>query len=287
MRLVSFGDVTLPQNNGKQNLQVPLRSSLIPLRNGGYDQDGADSYLESKIVSWNFWVTPEDGNVDTIIDNIYAEAGKGRRLLIATMRDNSTQRQQYAKLISANTQPDSRVYSIDSLASEGYEVMQCQFEINYPYWEATADFHHLLDTGLTLDSGLFLDAGNYTTATMSTTSTSKTITNSGNAETKKFTLSITGGSSVTVTDITIENTTTGETLTWTGTLTEDDVLLISSLEQTVKFNGANAWANVALGSNQIGFFTLETGDNDFVITCASLSGGTATARWDWHKHYIR
>ena len=287
MRIISFGDVTLPQQNGAQMLPVSFRSAVIPLRGGGYDQDGANSYPESKMVSAQFWITPDDGTVDDIIDNLYAEAALGRRFLKVTMRDGSTQRQQYAKLISAQTKPSTRVYSEDTMASQGYETMQCQWEMVYPYWEASADFHLLLDDGHTLDEGKTLDEGNYSTATISTTSTSKTIANSGNTKFSKFTLSITGGSGVTIGNITIENTTTGETLLWTGTLTEGDILAIDALTQTIKFNGSNAWNDVTLGANQIGFFTLNVGDNDFEIRLSNISGGTATARWDWHKHYIR
>lgn len=287
MRIVSFGNVTLPEFNGTQQLPVPFRSSVVALRGGGYDQDGANSYLETKMIGANFWVRQDDGNVDTIIDNLYKEAGQGRRRLKATMRDNTTQRQQFVKLIQASTKPDSRTYAIDSSSTECYEMVQCQWEMVYPYWEATADFSWLLDDGHVLDDGMFLDAGNTSSATLSTTSTSKTITNSGNTAMEKFTLTIVGNTGVTITNITVTNTTTGESLLWTGSLTDGDTLTINSLEQTIQFNGANAYANTTLGTNQVGFFTLELDDNDFEITLTSISGGTATATWAWHKHYIR
>ncbi len=226
-------------------------------------------------------------SVDTIIDNLYKEAGKGRRLLVATMRDNTTQRQQYAKLVQAATKPDSRTYAIDSSGTECYEVVQCQFEIVYPYWELESDFDLFLDDGHILDDGLFLDAGNSDSATVSTTSTSKTITNNGNTAINKFQFTLVGLTGVTLTNVTLTNITTGETLTWTGTITENDILFIDSLAQTITFNGANAWVNTALSTNQVGFFTLELGANDFTIALTSISGGNATATWAWHTHYIR
>jgi hypothetical protein len=287
MRIVQFGELTLPDFNGTQQLPVPFRSSVVTLRGGGFDQDGRKSYLETKMLGANFWVRQDDGNVDTIIDNLYKESGKGRRILKATMRDNTTQRQQFVKLIQASTKPDSRTYAIDSSSTECYEAVQCQWEMVYPYWEASADLSWFLDTGLVLNDGLFLDAGNTSSATLSTTLTSKTITNSGNTAMEKFTLTIVGNAGVTITNITIENTTTGETLEWVGTLSEDDILTIQSLEQTIKYNGANAYTDTTLGTNQVGFFTLELDDNDFEITLDSISGGTATATWGWAKHYIR
>ncbi len=287
MRIVSFGEVTLPQFNGVQSLPVPFRSAVVALRGGGFDQDGLRTYLETKMVSANFWVRQDDGNVDTIIDNLYQESGKGRRLLVATMRDNTTQRQQWVKLVQARTNPDSRTYAIDSSSTECYEQMQMQFEMVYPYWESTADFAVSLDDGEDLDDGLFLDAGNSDTATVSTTNTSKTITNSGNTAIEKFEFTLEGLTGVTLTNVTLTNTTTGETLTWTGTLTDGDILSIKSLEQTITFNGANAWVNTTLGTNQVGFFTLELGANNFTIELTSISGGNATATWLWHKHFIR
>lgn len=287
MRIVSFGDVTLPQFNGLQQLPVPFRSAVVPLRGGGFDQDGVNSFLETKMVSANFWVRQDDGNVDTIIDNLYKEAGMGRRLLVATMRDNTTQRQQYAKLVQASTKPDSRVYAIDGSNLECYEVVQAQWEIIYPYWELETDFALLLDDGHILNNGLNLDSGNQEQENITTTSTTHTITNNSTAKIEKlliWILGITANSSLA--NITIENTTTGEILTWTGTLLEDDLLLIDSLAQTITFNYLNAYEDTDLGANQIGFFTLEIGDNDFLITVDSVVN-TSRVFWSWHTHFIR
>ncbi len=287
MRIVSFGDVTLPQFNGLQQLPVPFRSAVVPLRGGGFDQDGVNSFLETKMVSANFWVRQDDGNVDTIIDNLYKEAGMGRRLLVATMRDNTTQRQQYAKLVNASTKPDSRVYAIDSSGLECYEVVQAQWEIVYPYWELETDFALLLDDGHVLDDGLSLDDGNEESESIATTSTSHTITNNSNTKIEKVLIWIWGKSAGgTISNITIENTTTGEKLTWTGTIVEDDILLIDSLAQTITFNYLNAYEDTELGSNQIGFFTLEIGDNNFLITGDNVTVG-ARIFWSWHTHFIR
>jgi len=287
MRIVSFGGITLPAMNGAQSLPVPFRSSVVPLRGGGFDQDGRKSYPESKIVTAQFWVTPTDGVVDTIIDNLYAIAAKGRQLLVVTMRDGSTQRQQWAKLVSATTAPKASVYAQTTSNVEGYETMQCQWEIVYPYWEATADFHILLDQGHALDDGLYLDAGNYQKSVHYVASTGLvTVNNAGNVANNNFQISINNdsGSNPTIEDIVITNETTGESLTWAGTLFLGDWLVIDCLEQVIRYNSLNTWNLTTLGTNQIGFFTLAVGNNEFDIT---YTGTEIALRFDWHKHYIR
>ena len=62
----------------------------------------------------------------------------------------------------------------------------------------------------------------------------------------------------------------GETMTYTGTVTASDKLVIDTERMTVTFNGANAMANY----NKV-FPKLAVGDN--VVTAAS--GGTTIVRW--------
>jgi len=261
--------------------------------------DGEYTYPESKLITWNFHIYPSDGDIDDIIDAIYQEAGKGRRVLLATMRDGTTQRQQWVKLVSASTNPDSKVYIDDNTQGDGYEVMQCQFEMAYPYWVDTSESPLLLDNGLVLDNGLSLDAGNYDTLThqLGATTTTKTITNSGNVDIKDFTISITATAENVgfVYGITIKNTTTGEQIKWddgsyfkTGSL-----MTINNLERTIYYDGVNAYPDVTLPNTQVGFLTLVRGDNVFSITY-DISDFTyfsiaskMTYRWDWASHYIR
>lgn len=294
MRLVSFGSVTLPQMNGAQDLPVPFRSSVIPLRGGGFDLDGRKNWAESKIVNAQFWVHPDDGDIDTIIDNILLEAAKGRRYLVATMRDNTEQRQQLAKVVNITTSPRSDIYMPNNIGGQGYETVQIQWQLVYPYWELTSDFHNQLDTGLTLDAGLKLDSGNHSILehNSSSSTTKKTITNDGTTPLRKLTIVIYEANQPTIQDITITNETTGEWLKWTGTfgLFAGDFIEIDCLHETIKYNGANTWANTSISDEQRGFFHLELGDNIFSVAYGSASFGASESmyyRFDWHDHFIR
>lgn len=289
MRLTQFGSVTLPQFNAVQSLPVPFRSSVIPLRGGGYDQDGENSYPESKVMNASFWVSPDEtGGVDSFINSLYSEASLGRRILRATLRDNTTIWEIEAKLIQASAGPDSRTYAIDSMTGvDGYERVQVSFEVVYPYWQAEGDTGYFLDTGLFMDDGIVLDSGAGESLTTSSASNPITVTNSGGAAHENLQISVEGLTGVTATDVEIVNTTTGESIAWDGSLGVGDVLLIKTLPQTIQKNGANEYANTTLGTNQIGFMHLELGDNEFEVNFGSISGGNVQIEIKFARHYLR
>lgn len=288
MRIVQFGEVVFPQFNASQQLPVSFRSAVVPLRGGGFDQDGANSYPESKNVNVRYQVSGVDtSDIDTLINALYTEASKGRRILVARLRDNELW-QAEAKLLQATTSPDARNYMPASLGDNlGYESMQLSFELVYPYWLATEDAQKYLDEGWFMNSGITLDSGSETEVITSTDVNDFTIDNDGGVAHDNSTVTITALTGATITDVLIENLTTGEELLWEGTIAAGEQLVIQTLPQTIRLDGADAWADTTLPATQIGFWKLALGENNFRITFTSVSGGDAQINYQWSKQYIR
>lgn len=288
MRLTQFGSIVFPQLNGIQQLPVPFRSSVVPLRGGGFDQDGANSYLDTKVLSLSFWVSvAEFASIDDFINDLYTEASKGRRILLARQRDNALW-QAEAKLINANAGADARTYAPDSLTGvQGYERMQVAFEIIYPYWLLTEDVDLSLDNGLFLDDGLFLDAGQQTEITTSSLVNTFTITNNGGVSHEHSELQVWALTGATITDVLVENLSTGEQLFWEGTISPSEILIIKTLPQTIRIDGVDDYANTTLPTSQLGFWKLLLGANNFRVTFSAVSGGDAFIAYKWARHYIR
>ena len=291
MRLYQFGSVILPQLNGSQQLPVNWRASVIPLRGGGFDQDGVNSYPEEKVITATFWVSvnavdSQVTDIDDFIDDITSEGALGRRILVAQMRDGGL-RQCEAKMIQCTIQPNVRLYVPDSITSlDGYEPVNVSFQVAYPYWKEVADAQLFADEGWAADSGLNADSGQVQEETISSTTTIFEINNTG-VEHEDTVLVITGNTGVTVTDVTIDNNTTGEQLAWSGTIGAGEVLTIRTLPQTIDLDGTGEFDNVTLPNDQLGFWKLAKGVNEFEITCTSVSGGTATLQLYWQRQYLR
>src|SRR5574340_177712 len=172
MRLVSFGTLTLPLYLGEDSPPVNFRSATIGMQGGSYDQDGQRVHLTSVRVSRRMVIIAEGGQtIDEQIDAINQEGGKGTRILKAVLRDGTTYRQTWAKMISLDR--DNRPGNL------GQQPVSVEFFIPRPLWLVTADEPSYLDNGLYLDDGWNLDTGNYTSRAMAASPDSFTITNSG------------------------------------------------------------------------------------------------------------
>lgn len=292
MRLNSFGAIIFPQASATHQLPTSFRSSVVQLRNGGFDQDGANAYAESKIVTATFWVSVNTidttiTSIDDFIDSLVAEAAQGRQLLRAKMR-NGDLREVNAKMLQFTTQPSSKVYVPDVIRQDtGYEQVTVSFEVVYPYWKATNDTQLFSDSRLFSDSGLFSDSAQKETATINSTQTDFSIDNTGTVAHEDTILTVTANAGATITDVRVDNLTTGEYVDWSGTLTAGEVLTINTLPQTIDKDGTGEYDNTTLPNDQLGFYTLALGENNFRITLTSISGGDATAEFFWQRQYIR
>lgn len=292
MRLYSFGLVIIPQANGIQNLTVPMRSALVPLQNGSFDQDGAMSYLESKVLTAQFWVgvnsvDTQVTDIDDFIDSLFAEAGKGRRTLVAEMRDN-TKRYVKAKMINASVNPNARIWVPDNTDGvDGYAQVSVTFEVAYPYWRAVADAPLFADDGWLADEGLFADSEQALTGTITgLTTTTFTVPDAGNVAHNDSTLVVECGAGDQISGLRVLNLTTNEELDYTGLINANETLTIRTLPQTIDIDGTGVYSAVSLANTQVGFWSMAPGVNEFQLILDSITGNIPY-RFTWQRHYIR
>lgn len=292
MRLIQFGDITLPDFNARHNFPVPFRSGLISLQGGSFDQDGATTYLESKVISATFWVSPDAGIIDDVIEAIYREADAGSQQLIAKRR-NGTLVQATAKLLDASIQEDARVYHTTTatgqvIGGEGYATMNIGFEIEYPYWLDIDDGEALkLSDGNLLNDDVLLNVTiNTQLETITSTGHTFTITNNGNAAVFKGLVSLIV-SVDNITDLRITNLTTGEVIEFQKTLVPVDIVVYDLLPMTVTFNGGDGYNFVFLGATQLEFLHLEVGANNFQVDGTFSGSASLDFQYAWIRHYVR
>ena len=274
MRLVSFGAVDLPEANASDDMPVQFRSAFIPLPYGGYDQDGAYAVTDAVNVRRRVMVVSA---IDASVDALLQEFGKGRLILTALMRDNIEYRQTFAKGFHIGRPARAEDYSC-------IEPLQLEWLQDYPYWMATDDEPIYLDNGYDLDDGWVLD-GNYTTFTCTTDNTAQTVANTGNVRFSRGTLIIQPGVAATMENPRLTNTETGLYIEWTGTLVEDDTLIIDFLTKTAWLNYEDDYGNIVIESTQMDWMVFEIGDNDFELTCDSIAN-TVLAYLQWSRHYL-
>jgi hypothetical protein len=273
MRLTRFGTVVLPAHQAESSLPVGARSSLVPLPGGAFDQDGKALYLTPQQLSFRC-VLAED--IDATRDALLRELGKGRRVVEATMRDGVTKRVTWAKLVGVER--ESRPGLL------GCQPIILRLEQDYPYWLAAADAPSYLDTGEILD-GEWAVGGNFETITIDGLSVAHTITNDGGAAAPHGILTATLGAGDSVTDLKVYNDANGMWLRRDGTLTASDVWEVKLLPKAVHKNGADDYANLSIGDDQLDWMVLELGDNPITITATALTGSFDLI-WCWGRHYL-
>lgn len=285
LRLTQFGTVTLPEYNGEDVIPVIIRENFIDLQNGGIDLDGNDAVLQSTRVQRSAVIAT---NLQSTIQNILKEAGKGRLLLRAEDRDG-TNYQTFAKVVRINPEIDARRYNCE----QAIEITWLQ---DYPFWLHSSDEPQYLDDGENFDAAWNLDSGNSDTISITSpsTSTSDTIDNTGDMPVYRgyFVISATG-TNVYIGDITITNVTNGLQLTYTGGLgngtaaSEGDVT-IDWLSKTVLTDTSDLdYSKVTLPNGQTDFFRLEVGENTIEVEFDEYSGtNNLSVEVFWSRHYL-
>lgn len=125
----------------------------------------------------------------------------------------------------------------------------------------------------------FGKARTYTSETVSITSspTNQTVSNSGTTKAKPlFILIFTAASSVTA--ATVENTTTGESLTYTGAIAANDILAFDSENKTVTLNGTEV--------DYSGAFPLLDVDSNVLSFSVTGSAFDVLATTKWKPTYL-
>jgi len=288
MRLYSFGNIILPQLQAQHQLPVPFRSNTVDLRNGAFDMDGANTYLERKILSATFWVSSQDvSDIDQFLDDIYTEAYSGRQILTAKMRDDSL-RQAQVKLVQGITKPRANVYVPDSISDlEGYEPMNVSFEMVYPYWRQVAEtFLSYTGGEWVWSSGYGWDSGNEINHILISGTTSTLNCFNAGIPHKDLTITINPGTGESCTDILIRNATTSTEVTYTGTVAANEVLTLKGLPQHIDLDGTGVYENLDVPDTQIHWWDFVNGTNQFQISATSVTGNPDISI-KWQTHYVR
>ena len=272
MRLTHFAGYALPVNNASDDMDIDARSSLITLPGGAFDMDGSRLVATSNQVRRSF-VIVED--IDDTVDAVVAALAKGRRILKGLLRDEGTYRQTWGKTTSVSRRRTA--------VMAAYQELTVTWDRDYPYWMTTANEPKYLDNGEVFDDAWVLDAGNKTSITVAASPTAQTINNTGGCTIPKLRIVIVAGTSIT--DLRIYNKTTSQWIQYNGALVTGDVVEIQTLSKTVEKNNSDAYSSLAIGSDQVDWLELVTGNNELELTCAAITD-TTTVHVYWSEHYL-
>jgi len=267
-----FGGCVLPEGGGETSIPLSARSGLLTMPDGAFDQDGVGLVLQHRKITRRMIITDD---IDDTVDNLLSWLGRGRRILVAKLRDDITRRQTWAKMVSVEREMKSGYL--------GQQPLVIGFEQDYPFWIATDDEPFYLDHGHYLDAGLLLDAGHVEVQSITGVTTAFTISNTGVAAVVGGELTINPGTSIT--NVRIENAANGMAFEWLGTLVSGDALTVDFLSRSVQHNNENDYASFAVPEAQIDWMRLELGDNPITVHCDAVDG-TGQLRWRWARHYL-
>lgn len=273
MRLTHFGGTSLPTASEDVDTPIEARSALVELPDGAFDQDGQALVLRSVTVRRSFKIT---SSLFATVNSLMQTFAKGRLILKALPRDESTYLQTFAKVL--------KVSRPRRVGDKNYQVVDVAFAQDYPFWMATADEPKYLDNGEELDDGWNLD-GNYTSVTIDSLQETTTITNNGIVPIRRGKIIVKPASSASITNLTITNLTNWKILRYEATLAYPDMLVIDLLAKSAKVNTVNAYSDIEIPSDQMDWMQLEVGANSIQIDVEARTGNT-TFEWHWSKHYL-
>lgn len=281
MRLISFGGIDLPAVQAQNDLNAVGRSGLVQLAGGSFDMDGAELVPKSNTITKSFSFIESDG-IDASIDELLSMCSRGRRLLRMLLRDESTERQTWAKMVAFNYGR-----GLDQINNQPISIT---WERNYPYWLDSDDEPTYLDDGELLDDGWTLDGGNSTTAPvlgMGTTTATLTINNTGGARIPKLLIRVTAVVD-SVSNLQFTNLQTGQWILYSGTVTAGQILEIDTLTKTATLDGADAYEDMVVGPDQVDWLDLAIGNNAIELTFDPLPGVMSqfVPRIYWSRHYL-
>lgn len=263
----------MPTASEDLNLPMEARSGLVTLPDGAFDQDGDALVLRPVLIERTFKIT---SGIDVNLDALMTAFRGGRNILKAVLRDNSTYRQTFAKVV--------RVERPRNAAAVNYQELRVTFEQDYPYWLATADEPSYLGQGGTLGSGT-LD-GQFKDITINALSVASTITNSGALPVMRGTIVIIPDSpNGRISDLQIANAANQMWLRYVSTVTYPQILVIDLLSKSIKIDGVNTYAYLRIPDTQMDWMRLETGDNTLTLTVNARTG-TTHVHYHWARHYV-
>lgn len=275
MRLQSFAGITLPDPDAEDDFPIVVRSSLVGLQNGGFDQDGTAAVLKNSTIRRRTMMV--GSRLDEQADTLYATIGRGRSLMRAVLRDNR-QRVTYAKFTGL-TRP---------VKTDDYDVKQpvtFTWSQDWPFW-LDNDHQLFFDDGHTFDSGLTFD-GNYTATVMTASPHTWSVAYTGTARGTYGAFCIQPRAASSITGLVITNLTNGLQVAFSGTVAASTRLDINWLRKTCYNASSNAIDEFSLpNTKQVEWMALESfgnGGNNFRITGTIV--GTVDVFVQWSGMY--
>lgn len=262
-----FGSVELPCAAAEEPVGTAgSRSGLVTIPGGYYDAYGSErAPREREIINRKAILhraTP------ALLQTAYNElrAMRGVRAKLYISQPDGSSYWTIARLLKITSQsgPDNIRHLEINMA----------FELLWPMWygERTGD-GWVLDSGEVLDDGLTLDESGGLFA-LNTSPKSVTVTNGGNATVKNAIITVTAAGTD-ITALTIAKS--GETqLVYSGTIAAGESLVIDVGAWSVENDGADDYANFALGASHVieEWLHLTPGSN--TITVTKTGGSTAS-----------
>lgn len=275
MKLYSFGGITFPTAYQDQDMPIGARSPLVELPGGAFDEDGQAVTLRPNVITCRF---PVDSTIDATLDTLLAKLMQGRLVLKAVLRNGTSYRQTFAKLVSV-TRPRA---PFDKLVQQ----VEVTFSQSFPFWFDSADEPYYLDHGKVLDDtpSWNLD-GNYTAVTINATQETATITTAGTVPVLRGKIVVRPASGASITNLTITNQANWKILRYQSTLAYPNALVIDLLAKSAKVDAANAYSSIDIPTDQMDWMVLEVGANNIVIDVEAQTGNTAF-EWHWSDSYV-
>lgn len=275
LRLVQFGAVNLPYLNATSGLALEGRASVQEMRGGGFDSDGQRFYPKPAAITLAADVLEEDDDIDTQLDELFAELAQGRLVCVGETRSEVMR---YTRIKLASGQ---RNWATGEAA---FQKLALTFTQVYPYWMAWDDAPPIADIGYVADGGLAADGQYEETTLTGGTSTTFDIDNTGGAEIERGEFRIEVEAASDIVNPGIVNDTLGLEFRYAGTLTAGDILVIDWLSRSCRLNGDDAYAELYV-SDRYEWMKLLLGDNDFTFQGDSVTG-TIKLYTLWQRHYL-
>lgn len=237
----------------------PTAAPLVTLPGGFFDLYGSEQAprAQTRIDHSCTVIGTSNSNLTTQVNAIRAKRGK-RGQLWRQHRDGSTE-WTYARLLEAR--------GVGDVVIPWRQPLSLTFLMLSPIWYGTLHSGPwTLNSGKTLNSGLELNAPSNTT-TLNTSPKDITVINGGNATVDNPVITVTAGGA-NITALTIRNATSGAELTFSGTITGGQALVINAGAGSVKNNAVNAYSSFGFGVNHTidAWFPLVPGSNSITVT---------------------
>lgn len=258
----SFGATTLPTRDLRVDISSDLsKLGLVPLPGAGWfdAQLTEASPAEPPVIKLFARMTAAAlATLSTNLDTLRARVGR-RDTLTITLPGGST-RWRYARLVGL--QAESRAEH--HLGANVTQPVELTFQCVEAWWRGAAHDVDVTLTGPSPQSMVMANAGNRTVnnAIITVAAVPSNITS--------LTIAVTGSSS----------------FTFSGTITAGQSLVIDCGAMTVKNNGADAYANFALGGSHVidDWLRLVSGNTTVVVTWTG-GGATSTINFTYDDGY--